>query len=124
MKFHDYVTQALTTKFEWGKHDCVTWAIGWGSIVTCVNLLEPYGTWTSKRGAIKAIKEVGGLLNAFNSSKYLKSIHPNFATDGDIMLVGKSACLLSGQYLVGTGIDGLVFKDRALGRHVWTYVKQ
>ena len=123
MKFYDYITQALNKKFKWGEHDCVTWAIGWGSIVTGQNLLEPFGKWSNRRQAIERIKSVGGLSKAFNASPYLKSIHPNFASDGDLIIIGKSACLISGANAVGTGIDGLAFKDRMLGKEAWTYVK-
>jgi hypothetical protein len=123
MKFHEYITQSLNTKFEWGKHDCVTWAISWGSILFNENLLEPYGTWTDRRSAMKAIKTIGGLSRAFNNSDKLVSIHPNFAMDGDLMLVGKSACLVSGEYVVGAGKNGLVFRDRTIGKEAWTYVK-
>lgn len=123
MKFHEYITKSLNTKFQWGSHDCITWAISWGSLVTDKDLLTPYGSWYDKRTAIQAIKRVGGLEKAFNESNHLKSINPNFAVDGDLMLIGRSAYLLSGEYLVGTGIGGLVFKDRTLGKKAWTYVK-
>jgi hypothetical protein len=122
MKFHEYITESLDKKFKWGEHDCVTWAIGWGSTVVGENLLLPFGIWSNKREAIACIKQAGGLSKAFNESTYLKSIHPNFATDGDLVVVGKSACLISGEYAVGTGIKGLMFKDRLLGKEAWTYV--
>lgn len=124
MKLYDYITQSLETKFKWGTNDCVTWAIGWGSIVTRQDLLAPFGAWSTRREAIERIKSVGGLSTAFNASPYLKQIHPNFATDGDLVIVGKSACLISGEHAVGTGKNGLVFKDRLLGKEAWTYVKQ
>ena len=123
MKFHEYITQSLNTKFEWGKHDCVTWAIGWGNILFGENLLAPYGVWTDRRSAIAAIKAAGGLSKAFDSNNRLISIHPNFATDGDLVLVGKSACLFSGEHVVGAGKNGLVFRDRTIGREAWTYAK-
>lgn len=122
MKLYEYIAKSQTRKFKWGEHDCVTWAVTWGSIVLGTDLIKPFGKWSNKREAIAKIKSVGGLSNAFNASQYLKAIHPNFAQDGDLIIIGKSVYLISGEYAVGTGIDGLVFKDRTLGKEAWTYV--
>lgn len=124
MKFHEYITQSLNREFKWGEHDCVTFAVGWGSVFLNTNLLEPFGNWYDRRSAITAIRTAGGLQYAFDTSKYLQAVDLNFATDGDLVIVGKSACLISGEHAVGTGINGLVFKDRTLGKQAWTYVRQ
>lgn len=122
MHLHDYISNFLNSEFIWGKHDCVTWVINWGSIVVSKNLLLPYGEWHDKRSAMKAIERAGGLENAFSKSAYLVEIKPAFAKDGDITIIEKSAFLFSGEHAVGVGKKGLVFKNRLLGERAWTYV--
>ena len=124
MKFHEYITQSLDKKFKWGEHDCVTFAVGWGSVFLGENLLEPFGRWDDRRSAIGAIRLAGGLQYAFDNSKHLRPVELNFATDGDLVLIDNCAYVVSGEYLVGAGYTGLVFKDRSHGKKAWTYVEQ
>lgn len=113
----DYIAAHLRTPFEWGAHDCVTFAVGWLEIRSGRDYLSQYRPWTSRAEAHAIIESLGGLEHMFDTN--LTRIAPGFAQDGDITLVGGTAYLFSGAYLVGPGETGLDFRTRMEATCAW-----
>lgn len=114
----DYIAARLTTPFEWGVHDCVTFTIGWVEIAAGRQYL-PDPLWSNEFEANSQVMAQGGLIEVFG--RRFKRIEPNYARDGDLCIADGVAALFSGPYLVQPGKDGLIFKKRTEAEHAWTY---
>jgi len=114
----DYIQQNLDRPFEWGQHDCVTFAANWLKLSTGVDYLSDLKSWTTAKEAAKQIKSVGGLENALDTR--LKRINPNMAKDGDVALYKGAVCIFTGRNIVGTGDLKLTFNIRMLAEGAWT----
>lgn len=119
MTLAQYITQHLTTPFEWGKHDCVLFVAGWISIKSGKDMLEGVPKWTSAKGALKLVKELGGIEKLVEDRLY--KIPVNSATDGDVTLYNDSLHIFSGPYIVGAGLSGIEFTDRGVATCAWRY---
>lgn len=117
MTLADYITEHLGAPFEWGKNDCVLFAIGWLEIATGRDYLTQYKPWSSAKEAIRKVDEAGGLEALFDAE--LERINPNLAVDGDIALIDRGALLFSGPHVVSVGESGLVFLDRMDAKAAW-----
>jgi hypothetical protein len=114
----EYIAAHLKTPFEWGVHDCITFAVGWAEIATGRSIL-PSPRWSSELQAARTIKRHGGLVAALDAQ--FSRIHPNRAKDGDLALSAGVVSLVSGPHLLAPGADGLLFKPRTEASHAWTY---
>ena len=119
MTLTDYITANLGKPFAWGTHDCILFTIGWLEIATGRDYLSAYKPWTSAKEAIRKVDEAGGLEDLFDAE--LQRINPNFAVDGDIALIDRTAFLFSGAHIVSVGEGGLVFLDRMEATCAWHY---
>jgi hypothetical protein len=117
MTFVEYLTNHLDSKFEWGKCDCVTFAIGWMEIKHNKDFLSQYKPWTSAKEALRIVDSLGGLVKMFNDN--LEQINPLLAQDGDITFKDKTTFLFSGNNIVGVGENGLVHIDRMEATCAW-----
>jgi hypothetical protein len=119
MTLPEYIAANLERPFAWGRHDCVLFASRWVTIATGVDYLANFGVWTNERQAVRLIRSVGGLRQAYDER--LKSVHPNLAPDGAIGLYQRTTGIFSGAYLVCPGVHKLEFIDRSLCLHAWYY---
>lgn len=117
MTLADYITDRLSTPFEWGKHDCVLFAAGWVREASGLDCVAGLGTWATAREARAAINRAGGLERAIDLR--LKRIEPNIANDGDIALQDGTVMIFSGAQIVGPGKDGLLFISREKAECAW-----
>jgi len=115
--FPDYLAAHLRTPFEWGSHDCVTFASGWAQIATGRNYICTDKKWTSRAEAHAIIAELGGMEHLLDQC--LTRIHPNFARDGDIALLKGTIYLFSGAHIVAPGENGLIFNPRMEATCAW-----
>jgi hypothetical protein len=113
----DYIAARLSTPFKWGESDCIHLTIGWTSIVSGRDWLADFAPWKSKREAFQRMRQHGGLAKLFDAN--FQSIEPNFATDGDIALIGTTTYLFVGRHIVSVGDDGLMFQDRSKAVRAW-----
>lgn len=117
-----YIAARLETPFAWGSNDCVSFAIGWVEIATGHSLL-PTKMWQSELQAARIIKQQGGLF-AVLEKNFTRLKHPNYAQNGDLVLVDgdrPTVYLVSGARIVAPGESGLVFRPRREAQHAWTY---
>ncbi|KQQ90392.1 hypothetical protein [Massilia sp. Leaf139] len=119
MKLHDYITGHLGRPFEWGKHDCVLFAVGWLEQTTGRDFLGPYKPWGSAIEAARKVAKAGGLDLLFDQQ--LAPINPHRAVDGDLAIIRGTAYLFSGAHVVSVGEEGLVFKDRLEAAYAWSH---
>lgn len=109
--------------FGWAQpNDCVSFAMaairaqfGW----------SPLGRlrWRSERGALRAVRSVGGLETAMDAR--MRAIAPARAMRGDIAgvadrLLGISLMVVEGDTLVGPGANGLKRLPRAAMIRAWS----
>jgi hypothetical protein len=119
MTLADYITSHLGKPFAWGENDCVLFTIGWLEIATGRDYLGAYKPWSSAKEAIRKVDDAGGLESLFDAN--LTRINPNFAVDGDIALIDRTAFLFSGPHVVSVGESGLVFLNRMDVKCAWHY---
>lgn len=119
MTLPEYIASHLDKPFEWGKNDCVLFAIGWLEHSTGRDFLGAYKPWHSAKEAIRKVDDAGGLESLFDAS--LTRINPHMADDGDIALIDRTAYLFSGPHVVSVGENGLVFIDRMEAKCAWHY---
>lgn len=118
-----YLQDNLSTPFEWGVNDCVTFSLRWVYLRTGVDHLaelELPPIWTTEREALRAIQGVGGLEAAFNSR--FKSIDPNYACDGDLALSNGNIMIFTGSRLAGLTATGLTHINRMEAVCAWAVV--
>ena len=119
MNFSEYLTARLAMPFEWGRHDCICFVVGWAELATGQDYLSTLPPWTNEDEATVAVNSVRGLKRAFN--KRFKRIDPAFARDGDIALIDRTAYLFTGARIVTVGPGGLIFRDRMEATCAWSY---
>lgn len=93
--------------FEWGRHDCVTWALGVVAAITGrdyrTEILHPY---TSAFGAGRAIKMMGpDLPSCFDM--FFKRISVSFAKRGDLLYFQGAMGICEGTYSYFASNKGL-----------------
>jgi hypothetical protein len=114
----EYIAAHLSAPFEWGRHDCITFAVGWVEISSGRKHL-PDELWQDEWQAARLVKENGGLV-AVLDAHFRRLPHPNYAKDGDLAIAAGVVSLVSGAHIVAPGADGLVFKPRTEAEHAWT----
>jgi hypothetical protein len=112
-----YITEHINRPFEWGEHDCCTFAVGWVQIKTGRDYLAEHRPWRTARQASKKLRALSGLFFLFDEN--LTRINPNMAQDGDLTIIDGVASLFSGRHVVAAGMDGLVYKDRVRAECAW-----
>jgi hypothetical protein len=120
MNYARYITDHLDKPFEWGKHDCITFAVGWLSRRAGVEWFPgaPAPVWSNAIEARRAVLDAGGLQIAFDAA--LKRIDVAAAQDGDVTLIGRTVYLFTGRHIVAPGPNGLVFIDRTQAPCAWS----
>jgi hypothetical protein len=114
----DYIEHHRAKEFEWGKNDCVTFAIGWLEIRTGRDYLTEHRPWRTAKQAARKLRDLNGLFFLFEEN--LKRINSNMAKDGDLTIYQGAAHLFSGRHVVSVGHSGLVFTDRTAVKEAWT----
>lgn len=107
-----YVDQAFTARFEWGTHDCVSFAIGWLALVR-QDLHPREDLALDYCDATSAMRTLHGrsLEDAVDEWGGLERVPPLYAQRGDVVLVQilDRACLAVcvGDCAAGPGMHGL-----------------
>jgi hypothetical protein len=118
MKLHDYITARMEQPFAWGVNDCILFAVGWAELATEKKYI-PEVTWSNEKEALQVLKDLGGMIAAFDRN--FSRIEPSFARDGDLAIVDETAYLFSGPHIVGVGKAGLIFKNRTEASCAYSY---
>jgi len=119
-----FIESRMRTGFAWGKraNDCISFFGGAILAQTGVDRLAPLADWNSKAGALRVLKQLGGLEAAADS--VLTSVAPSMAARGDGGLVrvasGLAIMVVEGDTLVGPGEAGLVRLPRAAMLRAWS----
>jgi hypothetical protein len=116
MTLQEYIAKHLSTPFEYGKHDCIIFTVGWIEIATGKKYL-PKVTWSTEEKAVAELKKRGGIEAIFDG--HFDRVECNYAVDGDISVVNGTASIFSGAHCVSTGTVGASFTDRTLATAAW-----
>ena len=100
----EYISEHISTQFEWGVNDCMTFTIGWVENVTGKKYL-PAKLWVTEKQALARIAKEGGLIAVFD--KHFTRINPNFAKDGDLTIIEGNAGIFSGRHVVSLSKSGI-----------------
>jgi hypothetical protein len=119
----EFIASRLHAPFAWGSNDCALFAADAVEAITGVDIAEDFrGKYTTKLGAIKAIKEITGGSTVEDAAVYCAEKHglkeheyPLLAKRGDLVIVRnnlgeKVAGIvgLNGRHVYVPGDDGLV----------------
>lgn len=117
------IEQRQFARFRWGSNDCVRFT---GRVVAAQTGADPLAglpRWNSRRAALAACDELGGLIAAIDA-RFVR-IAPAFAKRGDIAgiedrLFGVRLMVVEGATLVGPGRSGLERLPRAAMDMAWS----
>lgn len=119
MNLDEYITAHLARPFVWGENDCILFSVTWINLQTGRNYLAAFPPWSNARQALRLVQSIGGLAAEFD--RRLTRIPPSQARDGDLALVGRTACIFSGSRVVAPAAIGLQFMDRTQSCAAWYY---
>lgn len=120
--FNDFLISSATTPFKYGSWDCCLFAADAIKSFTDVDIADDFrGKYTTKLGALKAIKSVTGGSSIEDAVAYCANKHglvehtfPLMAKRGDLVLVDNSGELiagvvhLNGRHAISVSESGLV----------------
>jgi hypothetical protein len=118
MTLAEYITRLLREPFSWGSNDCVLFAAGWVKCKTGFDHLADQPTWTSAKGAMRIVRDLGGLEKLMDDR--FDRINLHMAKDGDLALYKGALCIFTGPHIVGPGPDGLTFINRTEAECAWS----
>jgi|TARA_Y100000310_G_scaffold194059_1_gene194038 hypothetical protein len=111
IKLDDFIRSRQYTKFEWGEHDCTSFACDAIKEITSTDVLYWFrGRYRNKITAYELLKEFsgGGLIETFDklTSEFgMSEIEQNFAGRGDLVLCNVPTVI--NEELPSLGIIGL-----------------
>lgn len=115
-----YVDAARARQFEWGTHDCVTFAAGAVRAITGRDVGLP--AWGSALQAERALQALGGLRAAV-TSRMGPAMEPAHAQRGDVLLLQQEGrdvlAVCMGHVWAAPGADGVVFGPAAEAVAAW-----
>jgi hypothetical protein len=112
-RLFELVAEAKHRDFEWGVHDCCTFAAAAVEAVTGTRPVLP-GAWTTARGALRLAARQDGLPAAVSTALGRELGPALLAQRGDIVLLrqpsfdGHALAVCLGAYAVAPGPHGLV----------------
>ena len=106
-RLNSYVEAHRNTSFEWGTHDCCTFAAGVIWALTMVGVDVP--RVRDKYHAARELNARGGIESAMDATGFPRWGSPLSARRGDIVLVNRALGVCLGHVWAAPGRDGLVF---------------
>lgn len=100
-----YMEPLRALPFAWGSHDCCTFAAGAVAAMTGASTIDEFrGLYTTRRGALIALRRHGaGTLEATMSTKFA-AIAPAQAQRGDLVLIAGNLAVNMGRFAVTPGV--------------------
>ena len=122
----EVVKAARGRPFQWGRHDCATFAFDCVLAMTGVDRLADFrGRYRTAKGARRALKRIGGVATVEDLATAL-TIRPadaQTAQRGDVVLIdgdlGPTLGVCLGVRSAFVGPDGLAFAPTAVVRRAW-----
>lgn len=117
------VHAAQDRPFDWGSHDCVTFAADCVRAMTGEDPLEGLATWADGKGAMRVIQSLGGIPAAL-TARFGEPINPAMARRGDLGMTdgevtGCVVLVCCGDWWVGPGPDGMQRLPLEAVRQAW-----
>ena len=125
-RLNAYIDGASAKMFDWGRHDCCTFAAGAVHAITGVDWMPEFrGRYDSEKTAKAALKDIGrGSLLKTICSKFGKPVAPAKARRGDLMLAnlgdGPALMVCVGPDAIGPGLGNLIRVPVSDCRFAWS----
>jgi len=102
-----YLEPLRLCSFQWGEHDCCTFAGGAVKAMTGVDPMPEFrGRYTTAIGSARALKRFGaGTLEATMDSKFT-AVAPSLAMRGDVVMSGGLLGICLGTFAMAVGAEG------------------
>jgi hypothetical protein len=95
-----YLTEAHTTPFAYGSHDCMLFGAGAVQAQTGVDIAADWrGRYDTLIGGLRLILDAGYPDMATMIEAFLLQVHPAFAQEGDIALVDGAVGVVQGAFI-------------------------
>jgi hypothetical protein len=110
--------------FEWGTHDCCTFAAGCVLAVTGVDKMASYrGGYSTKQGATKKLNRAGGMEAALTKELGEPLQNILLAQRGDVVCftstLGDTAGICIGSQIAAAGLEGVVYAPMSQAFKAW-----
>lgn len=123
---HRYLAARTAQPFAWGReaNDCVSFALGAVEVLTGRAIRGQLPSWTTERGALRALARLGGLAAAVDT--VLTPIAPAMAQRGDVAMAenpqtgAQALFVVEGATLVGPDASGARRLPRARMAKAWS----
>jgi hypothetical protein len=118
-----YAAAAAEVPFQWGAHDCVTFAAG--AVESITGLRPAMPVWADVHDALRQLRRVGGLAAAVESTGLQTLTRPACAARGDVVLIDHSGlprvflAVCMGHVWAAPGARGLVYGPMADAVRGW-----
>lgn len=126
IKFSEYLKNAKSFSFEWGRNDCVLYAVKAAEVITGENTYKEYLGYSNEVEARKIIEDNGGFESLI--SKHFGYAHSNIlkARRGDLVLVRMPELCLgivddSGQRISCVSEKGYAILPLKKAWRIWSY---
>lgn len=119
-----YLEPLRERPFEFGRHDCCTFASGAVQAMTGVDPMAEFrGRYTTSRGAAIALGRIGaGTLEKTMDGK-LERVAPGFAQRGDVAMIDGALVIAFGPVAIMVGVvgghQGLIRREMAEATVAW-----
>lgn len=121
-RFAAYVRQHAQTGFEWGSHDCCTFAAGAVEALTGTNPMAAVPRYEDELAAARMVHRAGGLRAL--ATEYLgEPVSPALANVGDVVLIENAGRELlgicNGTSALAQGTEAMVALEMTAARAAW-----
>lgn len=118
------IAAAQLRPFEWGAHDCGTFAAAAETAITgATRFGDALGNYRTARGAARKLRRLGFASIEDLVAARLDEIERNFAQRGDVVAIdteiGPALGVVTGQSAVSPGAAGLIHYPLAICRRAW-----
>src|SRR5690348_1512638 len=118
------VAAAVGAPFQWGTHDCVTWAADVVLALTGADVIADYrGRWDDRAGALECLAEMGGIEAAATARLGAPLETPLYAQRGDVVAIsteeGPALGICLGAELAFVSPAGLTLRSITAAMKAW-----
>ncbi|WP_076071712.1 DUF6950 family protein [Sphingomonas montana] len=111
-----YMEPLRALAFAWGEHDCCTFAAGAVAAMTGVETMDEFrGRYTTRRGAVTALRRYGAGTLADTMAAKFAAIPPAQAQRGDLVMIAGNLAVNMGRFAVTPGVAAPGTADERAG---------
>lgn len=102
-----YLETIRLRPFEWGRHDCCTFAAGAVEAMTGIDPMPEFrGHYRTRIGSLRALRKLGAGDLASTLDLKFETVAPSLAHRGDIVMSAGALGICLGGFLIAVGSEG------------------